>query len=287
MPLLSAHDLHLSQHGREVMAGVSFTLAGARGVVVGAPQALFESVVDPSLATGGTLDRHGHRVLQAGRIPVYPPQWTVLAWLGWRLRLAGVAAALGRDTLGAFGLAEHGLTLMSKSSLLVRSALPLVAAVASLRGASAPLIALDDVFTGLDDDAAYGLAATFVECAADASWIAFLPVLPLRSPLAAAAEDVLVLDAGAVVAQGTAQRVLAGERSYVVRVLGTAIQWPEKLEELGIRLVSQRDFVRDEGTGLEFTVAFEGERGPRDLFALSADAGDVILELFPASGKLV
>ncbi len=289
MALLTAHDLRLTQHGREVLASVGFTLAGSRAVVVGAPAVLFDALVGVVAPSAGTLDRHGHSPIDAGRMPAYPPRWTVLEWLGWRLRLVGVPAAAGRDALGAFGLAAHGVTLVSKTPLLVRRALPLIAAIAAAPQIREPLLVLDDAFTGLDDPEAHELAATFVSATATAScaWIALLPVLPLRSPLALAADDVLVLDAGEIVAQGSALEVLAGERGYVVRVLGSAIAWPEKLEELGIRLVSQRDFVRDGDTGRELTVAFEGERGPRDLFALSADSGDVILELFPASGKLV
>lgn len=289
MALLTAHDLRLTQHGREVLAGVDFTLAGSRAVVVGAPAVLFDALVGVVAPSAGTLDRHGHSPVDAGRMPAYPSRWTVLDWLSWRLRLVGVPAAAGSATLGAFGLTAHGVALVSKTPLLVRRALPLIAAIAAAPQSREPLLVLDDAFSGLEDPDAHELAAAFVSATATAgcAWLALLPILPLRSPLALAADDVLVLEAGEIVAQGSALEVLAGERRYVVRVLGSTIAWPERLQELGIRLVSQRDFVRDEGTGRELTVAFEGERGPRDLFALSADSGDVILELFPASGKLV
>jgi hypothetical protein len=285
MALLTAHDLRLERGGHDVVAGAAFTLSAERCVVVGAPQALFEAAVGVATPSGGTLDTHGHTLIHAGAVPVFPPKWTVLEWLGWRLRLAGVATQAGRDALATFGFAQHGLTLLGKAPLLVRKALPLVAALAST--APNPVIAFDDAFSDLDDEAAHLLASTLVRCAATVPWIAFLPFLSLRSPLAVAAAEVVVFDAGVVIAQGAPTELLAPERSYVVRVLGTTLPWAEKLQELGIHLASERPLSHPQGEGKELTVAFAGERGPRDLFALSADSADVIFELFPKSGKLV
>lgn len=290
MALLTAKNLRLTQHGRDVVQDASFTLAGPRGVIVGAPPALFEAAAGVLPAAAGTLALDG-AALHAGAIAAYPKAWTALEWLAWRLRLGGSASAsergrAARAALDAFGLSAHGLALLGKAPLVVRKALPLVAAVAAL-GSAPAVILLDDTFAGLDDEAAHALATSFVTAAGEARWIAFVPFLSLRSPLAAAATEALVLDAGAVTGQGAPAALLAQERSYVVRVLGAEIPWAQKLEELGIQLVTERTFSRPEGEGKELTVAFGEGRGPGDLFALSAPTGDVILELFPASGKLV
>lgn len=286
MALLTAHDLRLTQHGLEVFPKTSFGVAGPRCVIVGAPTALFEAAAGVLAPAAGTLDLHGHEPLHAGAIRAYPKTWTALEWLAWRLRLVAVRAQAAHAALAAFGLAAHGITPLGKAPRMVHNALPLVAAIAA-RSERPSVIVLDDAFAGLDDETAGALATTFVASAVETPWIAFLPLLSLRSPLAAAAAEAVVIDAGMITGQGAPADLLAQAPSYVVRVLGHELPWAQKLDELGIQLVTERSFTRADGTGKELTVAFGEGRGPRDLFALAAHSADVIVELFPASGKLV
>lgn len=289
MALLTAQELRISQHDHDVIDGVDFALQGPHAIVLGAPSALFASVAGIGTYTG-SLTLEGTPV-QAGVVEAMPAAWTALDWLTWRLRLAGMSSRLARTRglgmLESFELGAHATVALGKASVLMRRALPLIAALAlQLPGPEQPVVLFDDAFGGLDDDAAGHLASLFVRLAGQRRWIGFLPWLSSRSALAAAAAELLVLDGGRVVAKGTPAALLTAERTFVVRVLGEQLAWSAKLEERGIALLSERQWLRPEGSGKELTVALPGELGPRDLFALTAESSDVIVELFPAAGKL-
>lgn len=290
MALVTAHELHLTRHDHEVVLGVTFELVGAHAIVLGAPAALFAAIAEGHAPSRGRLEL-GTPMLHAGSIRTLPPSWTVLEWIEWRGRLAGMPARVARtravELLEAFELGAHRTTKLSKITPLVKRALPLVAALAiQLPDSADATVVFDDAFTGLDDASAQHLAALLVGLLGSRRWIGLLPFLAPRSALAEAADEVVIFDAGHVVMQGAPAALLAAERTFVVRVLGGEVPWSDKLRELGVTLVAERPFSRDEAQGLELTVAFSAETGPSDLLAIAASSADVIVDLFPASSKL-
>ena len=287
MPLLTATNLRLSLHEVDVLEDTSFVLEGPHALVLGAPIGLYAAVAEPG-RPGRDLLLRGAPV-NGGRIRTFPPAWTATEWVTWRVRLAGVAARLAArragEMLEAFQLGPQAHLPLAKTSQLLQQALPLVAAVA-VQLPEPTVLVFDDVFAGLDDESALYLAQLFVKHAGTQPWIGFLPLVSSSSALVEAASEALVFDAGRIVAQGPPRTLANDDRTYVVRVVGEAAGWPQKLAELGIEVVAEREYARPEGQGRELTVAFSGELGPLDLFALAAESTDVIVELFPTTGKL-
>lgn len=289
MALLRAYRLHLSEHGRDVVDDASFELTGARALILGAPRALFAALLEKRLAQSGELSCEGP-LIHAGAVEILPGRWTALEWLIWRLRLDGMhtneARRRSSDAFDAFELGAHRDVALAKAPPLLKHALPLVAAVAADPQQRA-VVAFEDAFSGLDDSVAHYLAATFVRLLGARRWIGFLPLLSARSPLAEAADEVLVFDGGRVLSQGTPAALRAAERTFVVRVLGTELLWPDALRELDVELTAERPWIRPEGAGRELTVTFGERAGPSDLLALTAHSADVIVDIVSPHSKLL
>lgn len=301
MPFLAVHNLPLGGG-----PPLSFETSATRLLLLGAPTDLSRGLFDAATRTKGSI-RIGDRSLaesrlsRAPRIGAFPPRWTAVDWLAWRVQLEApsVSKSEARQrasrALEGFDLAGYAHEELRLAPALLTRALPLLGALAA--AAPESVIVFDDVFTGLDDALANGLAERFVhalearrgpEAGTSGAWIGFLPRLTPDSALFTMVEEVFVFAGNEVLARGTPNEVArATSTTYVVRVLGTDTAWTERLAGSGVHLHRERPFERGTAPGKELLVSFEQASDQHTLFTVALESADAIVELFPAAGKLV
>lgn len=243
-PLLSASSARIDVEGAAAIDGLSLETSGDRVLVLGAVRALFEAAAGLRDVRRGSVVVEGlspRAAVREGRAacapldPPLPPRWTVAQYVTWSARLAGhhglererlVAAALG-----ALALRSSGSSRLGAAGLSLRRATVLSAALAT----GAATLLLDDPLTGLPDDAARPLARVIARALADRRSVVFAGRFPLDSPLALAADEALLVDGAAVVAQGAPAELAAAERTLALRVTGEVAAFTAALEKLGAR----------------------------------------------------
>ncbi len=288
--LLAASSVRLDAAGVPVVDGLDVTLQGERVVVLGAPRALFEAAAGLRGVAHGELRVEGLAPLEAVRsravagapfeLPL-PPRWSVAEYVTWSARLAGhgrpAARALAAEAIEAMELGSLGGARLAGTSLAARRATSLAAALAT--GARALL--LDDPLGGLSDEGAGSFARVAARALETRRWVLFAPRLPLESPLAACADEAIVLDGASVVAQGSPAAIAAERTTLALKVHGDAAEvgaFASAIEASGGKAA-----VGAHGRG-PFHLRVElGSLAARDLFRLALGSGTTLLELRPFS----
>ena len=284
--MLRANELHLEHDDRTIFAG-SFELAGPHALIVGAPAQLFSAALHHDPTNERLVSTV--RPVSGARVGAAPTSWTVLQWLEWRLRLSGLARSearsRAREGLRAFRLEEAADRKLRAVGVSTVRALPWIAATQDGDGP----IYFDDPEGSLADtphalEEVRASLARFVERCGARPWVGFLPTLSPWSPLAAAADEVLVVQRGEVLMKASPATLLSERPVYIARVFGTKTPWSERCAALGVELLEERAWPPADPTGKELRLRFAAGHTPRDLFGTlepSAD-DDVIVELFSA-----
>jgi len=279
--------LRVDVDGAVAIDGLSFRTTGDAVLVLGAARALFEAAAGLRDVRGGDLFvegatprsavRQGHAAC-APLDPPLPPRWTVLSYVTWSARLAGHPRSecepLAAAALDALQLGSNASTKLGAAGLSLRRATVLAAALAT----GAPTILIDDPLLALPDDMARPLSRVFARALAERQFAVFAARIPLESPLALAADEAVVIDGAALVAQGAPAELAAAERTVALRVDGDVDAFAMGVERLGARA--------SVAPGAPKPVRVRVELGPlaaRDLFRVAAEVSAVVLELRPLS----
>ncbi len=284
--LLAAEDLRIDVDGVPACDGLSFRTTGEHVLVLGAPRALFEATTGIAAVVRGTLAVRGIPAARAARAitiagaahdPPLPPRWSVVDYVSWSARLAGVPSAEARAAAEA-SIAKLHLEALARTELArlvphARRATTVAAALAT----HAEVIAIEDPLGGLPDDVVPTYAAILAEALADRAWIVFAPRLPLASPLAQQADEAIVAGALRVDAQGAPAELVAAERRFVARLDGPADAALEAIVARGAQVdVFGAHVVIDLGHALT----------PGELVAVCDAAGVALVELVPVARAL-
>jgi hypothetical protein len=152
----------------------------------------------------------------------------------------------------------------------VRRATVLAGALATGAGA----IFFEDPSHLMPDEIAHPFAECVAEALFDRAWIAFAPRARAGSPMVKWAEEAIVVMGGAVVEQGPPSSLAAGQRAYVLRVLGAADEFARRIEARGV-LVGR--------AGASMTVDLGDILSMPQLFKIAEESRSIVLELRPAS----
>jgi ABC-type multidrug transport system ATPase subunit len=283
-PLLEVVRVRVDVGGVPQVDGLSFTTTGERVLVLAAPRALFEA------AAALTGVRHGE-LLVSGVLPrvavsrglvasaplglPLPPSWSALEYVTWSARLAGHRAQdsddLARRSLRDLKLDAIAGVRLRLVPLAARRALGVAAAVAT----GAATLLLEDPLRDLPDDAARSLARTVVRATEGLRTVIFAPRSSLASPLSIDADEVIVLGANSVMAQGAPAEVAARDRTYSLRVHGRGASFAQLAEARGARV---------SGRGSLWTVDLgSSPLAPTDILDMAAASDTVVLDLRPLS----
>lgn len=285
-PLLVADDLRVDVDGVPACDGIAFRTKGERVLVLGAPRALFDAttglarVVRGTLSVRGTSASHAAQegiIAGASMDPPTPPRWTVTEYVQWSARLAGVPAGEARTSAeSAIAKLQLGPMAKTRMSQLVPHARRATVVAAAL--ATYPeVIALEDPLGGLPDEVASTYAKLLASALEDRAWILFAPRIPLTSPLAAIANEVILATATRVDAQGSPAEVAAAERQFVGRILGS-------IEAIAPALSARGARVEERGTHLFFDLG--AAMTTSELMAVCASADVAVVELVPVARAL-
>lgn len=292
-PLLLATAVRLDVGGLPALDGLELETRGERAVVVGGPRVLFEAAAGMRVAAHGELRTVGMAPPLAVRSrvtagapfePPLPPRWTAQEYVVWSARLAGCDRKAARDQareaieameLGALARARlGGLTPAAKRGVV------LAAAIAT----GAEVLLVDDPLAGLADDAAAAFGSVVAKVLGRRRCVVFAARLPLELPLAAVADEVVLLDGPAVVAQGAPAALAAEQTVLALKVAGTAEEvaaYVRAIESSGGRAA-----VTAQVLGLTHLEVQRGPLGAKDLFRLAIESRANLLELRPFSLSL-
>ncbi|HVH44841.1 MAG TPA: hypothetical protein VM925_20950 [Labilithrix sp.] len=281
-PLLSAEDLRIDLDGVPACDGLTFRTRGEHVLVLGAPLALFAAATGLASVVRGTLSVRGVPAAQAGAraiiagapmAPPTPPRWTVLEYVTWSARLAGVPAEAARaSAASALEKLQLGALAKTEMSRLVPHA-HRAALVAAALATCAEVIALEDPLGGLPDETAVAYGNVLATALADRAWLVFAPRVPLTSALARAADDAIVATALRVDAQGPPAELAAAERRFVARIDGAIEPIVGILAERGAHL---------EAHGAHLFLDLGPRLSTSELLAICDQANLAVLELVPA-----
>ena len=280
-PVLEAARLRVDTFGVPEVDGLTFETTGDRVLVLSAPRALFQAAAGLAKARHGELSTGGMTIALAVRErvaagapldPPLPPSWTAREYATWSARLVGHpkrdAERLADDALGRLKLSSFAKTRLPQVPAAVRRGLVVAAALAT----GATTLFLDDPLEGMTEDAARTFARVLLRATSGLRTVIFSPRLSLSSPLALDADEVLIVDGRAVLAQGAPAEVAARDRSYALRLHGGGPEFTRIAEKRGARVVQR---------GSTWTVDLGDTLRPNDLLDVAAAAGTVILELRP------
>ncbi|HEY8041509.1 MAG TPA: hypothetical protein VIF15_17000 [Polyangiaceae bacterium] len=284
-PLLVASGVRVDVAGTAAIDGLSLATTGAHVLVLGAARALFETAAGQRGTARGELRVEGHAPLAAIRAgivacapldPPLPPAWTLAQYVTWSARLAGHARAAARG-LAAEALERMQLGALAATKLAAQApAARRGAVVAAALATGAATLLLDDPLSGLPGEAARPFARVLARALADRRAAVFAARVPLESPIAMAADEVVVVDGSQVVAQGAPAELAAAERTVALRVAGDVQTFARAVEAGGGRA--------EVTAGAPEPVHVRVELGPlaaRDLLRLAAQSNAVVIELRP------
>ena len=280
-PVLEAARLRVDVDGVPQVEGLSFETTGDRVLVLAGPPALFQAAAGIVRPRGGELRTSGVSPTAAVRerlmacAPLDPPlplAWKALDYVAWSARLAGVpkrdALDLAARAIDRLHLQEVAKLHLRYAPLHARRALGVAAAVAT----GATTLFLEDPLRGLPDDAARSLARLVVKATLGLRTVIFAARTSLASPIAIDADEAVVLDDGAIVAQGAPAEVASLDRSYAIRLHGRGASFAKLAELRGARV---------SGQGARWTVDLGATLRVNDLLDVAHTAGTVLLELRP------
>lgn len=285
-PLLEARGARIDVSGIPAIDGLTLKTTGERVLVLGAAVALFEAACGMRPVGKGELLVHGTNAalaLRAGQVagavldPPLPPTWSVLAYAEWSARLCGhgrkASRALATDAIERMRMEKIAKDPLGKIAPHGRRAAVIAGAIAT----GARTLILCDPLAALPDEAARNLGGILVQALADRTWAVFAARVPVLSPLAAAADDALVVVGSEIAAQGAPAEVAARARSYAVRVHGPVSELARIAEARGAKVTlggeQEHRLTIDLGEGLS----------TRDLLTMANDAQAVIVELTPVA----
>lgn len=281
-PLLEAEDLRIDVDGVPACDGLTFRTKGEHVLVLGAPRALSQAALGLAEVVRGSLAVRGTEVAEAARVVLVagapsdapmPPRFTVVEYVEWSARLAGVPRSSARASTDA-ALERLRLGPMARTELarLVPHALRATRVAAALASA-AEVIVLEDPVSGLADEIAADYAKVLADALSDHAWILFAPRLPLGSALARAADEAIVATSIRVDAQGTPAELASADRRFVVRIEGTFELVAAELERRGAKA---------EVHGAHLRLDLGARMTTSELMELCDDAGLAVIELAPA-----
>jgi ABC-type multidrug transport system ATPase subunit len=283
--LLEAKGVRIDVAGAAAIDGLSLASTGARLLVLGAGRALFEAAAGARQPRRGELRVEGvapidavrRRIAAAAPLdPPLPPTWTPREYVTWSARLAGhgrgAARALADDALQRLLVTPVATTRLDRAALSVRRATVVAAALAIGAGT----LLLDDPFDGLPDDVAAAFGRAVVGALGDRRSALFCGRAALSSPMAAAADEAIVLDGSRVAVQGPPAEVASRARAVAVRVAGDARAFAEALAARGALAIGAVDDAPIHQLTLEL-----GQIGTLEVLRLAKATSVVVLELRP------
>jgi len=283
---LVADGVRIDDRGGVAVEGLSFSSDGPHLVLLGGPAALGRAIAGVVPVTRGSLRVAGvspREALAAGNValaeldPALPETWTPKALCTWSARLGGVAQREARAradrAIGKMKLESSAERTMKSLTLAARRATVLASAIAT----GATTLVIDDPAPGLADDSARALARIAAEALDDVSWVLVTGRLAIASPFGLHADDAVVIGPAGVVAQGAPAEIAARERTYALRVIGSAHALAERAREKGATAdAKDRELVVELGPGM--TTA--------DLFVIAREVAVTIVSLRPVAGAL-
>lgn len=279
--LFSARELRVDERGAPAIDGLTVDTRGERVIILGAPRTLFDATSGMRRPARGDLKIFGEAAaaaLDANRLagaqldPPLPPTWSPFAYAEWSARLVGHPRAdaqrLALDALTRLRMEGIGTIPFRVAPPNVRRAAVIAGALAT----SAPVIVFEDPAIGLPDEIGRALGQRVRDAIAQRRWIMFGGRAPLDAPLVSAAEEVVVLDAGRVVAQGDPTDLAQHERMVAVRVAGATDAFAALARERGAEVW---------GDGAHLTIELTGELRTRDLLEIATESNAVVVEIRP------
>jgi len=279
--LFSARELRVDERGAPAIDGLTVDTRGERVIVLGAPRTLFDAAAGMRRPARGDLKIFGEAAtsaLEANRVagapldPPVPPSWSPFTYAAWSARLVGHGRAeaqrLAVDALTRLRMEGIGAIPFRVAPPNVRRAAVVAGAIAT----GAPVVVFEDPTIGFPDEVARATAQRVRDALASVRWIMFGGRAPLDTPLVSAADEVIVLDAGRVVAQGDPADLAKHDRMVAVRVAGAAGAFAALARERGAEVW---------GDGAHLTIELTGELRTRDLLAIATEASAVLVEIRP------
>ncbi len=282
--VFEARDARIDIDGVPAIDGLTLATTGAHVLVLGAARALFEaasgtrSVARGQLMIGGASSSLALASAEMAGAPLDPPMpktWSPRTYIAWSARLSGSSRsqsrALASDAIERMRMGAIADAPLDKVPRHARRATVIAGAIAT----GARVLLLEDPLAHLPDEAARNLGRVLAQALADRSWVVFAPRTPLVSPLAAGADEALVVVGSAVVAQGPPAQIAARDRSYALKVRGSVDLLAELAEARGAKVARGVD---------ELTIDLGGALSTRDLLRMAQETNAVIVELRPLAG---
>ena len=283
-PMIAARNARVDVEGVPAIDGLSLETTGTHVLVLGAARALFEAACGMRPVARGDIAIDGARAqdaLTAGRVagapldPPLPPTWSAGTYIEWNARLAGngrgASRSLAKDAIERMRMGAIAGATPGKAAPHARRAAVIAGAIAS----GARVVLLEDPLASLPEDTARNLGRVLAQALADRAWALFAPRVSLSSPLAASADEALVIVGSEVAAQGSPASLAGRERAYAVKVHGSLDALASLAEARGAKVArGQAELTIDLGEGLS----------TRDLLRMASEANAVIVELRPVAG---
>lgn len=303
-PLLACKGARIDVGGGVLVDGLDCESDAQRLGLVGAWSPLFALLGAEATLAAGSVEIAGTPAARATAQGVVglartasplPPDWSVATFLEHSARLAGVTrkdartrAEWAAETLGVPALL--GRRIASLAPVEHRAAL----IAHGLLGAPLAL-AVETPLDDLDDAAQRALADLLLRAAAECRLIVSVgtaaPLGPARG-LLDALDEVLVLEAGSLVAQGPPGHALAPGHRYLVSVSRHAAAFAEALAARGVELAVAAESGRllpvvapDLADAARLVVDLTADLGTDQLIALALELGAPVTELVPLASS--
>jgi ABC-type multidrug transport system ATPase subunit len=290
-PLLVCDRARIEVLGVPLAPELSLETHAAHAALLGASAPVFRLLSGQAQLGAGSVRVAGlgpRQALEQGALGIalgnteLPPRWRGLEYLEQSARLCGqrprAAASAARSLLEAWGLG-------ALASRLCRELLPAEQRVLVLAQAvlgSPAVLAAAHLFAGLEPSGQRYVADRLARASAGRGLLlgidAFVPDVVEREVVATAGE-VLLVQNGTVLAQGTPADVLAPGPRYRVSVLSAAARLAECLQQRGLHVGPQAD--RRDDMPAELLVELPEGTSAEVVLEESLRAGAVVLELSP------
>jgi len=290
-PLLSCDGARIDAGGVALLQGLSCVGAGNGLGLVGAWAPLFALIGREAELGAGRVEVDGTDARRATALgvvglarhePGMPPGWSATRYLTESARLLGLSMRQSRhaahDALDTLGLAALGQRSLARLDAVERRALLIAHATLG-----APrVLALEGPLDGLDPAAVARLLPLVDRAAAGRRllWSAADP-----APTGAARglldrmDEVLVLEAGSLVAEGPPGHALAPSTRYLVTVARGACELTGQLEARGLDVHAAGDDAPS--TAARLIVELGADSTPNDVLSAALELSIPVLELVP------
>lgn len=246
--LLTMQDARIDVDGAALLDGLTFSAADIRVGLVGAWGPLFQLLAGEARLAAGGVRVHDHDAASAVREgvvgvalcdPALPHDWSAHTYLYQSARLTGLgrSAARGaaRDALEKLGMQHLSGTALGRLRAVERRAL--LVAHASL--GDPPVLAVESPLEALDTDSQGWLSQVLQRASSGRRLIVSVAHAPALGPernLLDRMDEVLVLEANSLVAQGPPGHALSHGPRYLVSVARHGRALAEALSEQELRV---------------------------------------------------